>query len=228
MYTSRVEPARRRAFYLILPGLAYVLLWLELFLPRAESPMDTRWFLVSALKSMARFAIILALRGGFPGKAKLPKAKEILDSLRLAALAAALAAAMAVALYLANGAFGSDSASFGVRDRIGLTPASPSPEAVAASLIWCLAVGYSEELFFRFFAPDSLVGAGFSPFASQAASAILFGLSHSAQGLSGILLSGILGLGFGLSRLRGTSFHALALGHAVYNALLLAGGLFSR
>ncbi len=207
-----MDPDRRKSFSILLPGLVYLVLWYELFLPRPESVLDASWYLVSALKSLGRFVLLLLLAKGIPGNKAWPRARDFLDALGVAALAALSAWFLRLVLQPKGNAAILDSGALGAA-------------GLAAAGLWCLAVGYSEELFFRFFAPDSLGEAGFSPLAAQGAAALLFGLSHTSQGIVGILVSGLLGLGFGWIRLKGRSFHAIALGHALYNAILLASSI---
>jgi membrane protease YdiL (CAAX protease family) len=83
--------------------------------------------------------------------------------------------------------------------------------------IACLGTGYSEELFFRFFAVGALGKAGFPQSVAYLLSSLIFALAHLGQGVYGAVMAGIFALVFSFCRIRGAKLHALALGHAVYD-----------
>jgi membrane protease YdiL (CAAX protease family) len=84
-----------------------------------------------------------------------------------------------------------------------------------------LGIGYSEELFFRFFAVTTLEKAEFSSAVAIFLSAVLFSASHGSQGVFGIIGTGLLAILFSFFRARGKGLHALALGHALYDFVVL-------
>jgi len=51
---------------------------------------------------------------------------------------------------------------------------------------------------------------------------VIFALLHYAQGIFGIAFAGTLAILYTKLRSRGYSIHALALGHAMYDALVLS------
>ena len=84
-----------------------------------------------------------------------------------------------------------------------------------------LAVGYAEEFFFRLFAQDVLVGAGLPAGAVVGGLSLLFGASHGAQGALGAAAATGLALILASFRRAGRSAHALCLGHALYDFIVL-------
>lgn len=213
----------QRAKSILWLAASYFVVWLDLFIPvLAFSPFSTAWFAASIAKNILRIAFIALIMKewrGFPAytlgvSGFLPKAKDVAGSLPVAASAAAVALCIALISVFAN-----VSASNPLFQFLQETPLTAGRLFLvfAASL----GVGYSEELFFRFFAVTSLESAGFPQKWAAVAGAVLFGASHSAQGLPGMLEAALLGLIFSLFRLRGKNLHTLALGHALYDFIAL-------
>jgi hypothetical protein len=143
----------------------------------------------------------------------LPRAADLANALLVAASAAAVALALALFALLA-----------GATNPLLMTAsATLDVKTIAFMALSSLATGYSEELYFRYFAVSALGRSGFSPRAAALVSALLFGISHASQGALGIVVAGILALAFSLHAAKGRGIHALALGHAFYDfALLIA------
>lgn len=199
----------------------YAVAWCDLLLPQPPiSLFGAGWFALSAAKGALRCGFILLVMARWRGigsfalgaKAFLPRAADLANALLVAATAAAIALTLALLAALAGAAnplFMSASASIGWKEA-GLMAAS------------CLATGYSEELYFRYFAVTALGRSGFGAKAAALVSALLFGVSHASQGVLGIVVAGILALAFSFHAAKGRGIHALALGHALYDFALLA------
>ncbi len=195
--------------------------WADMFFPAKGTAFSTSWFAVSALKNALRISLVLLVMsrwGGFKAfslgtKSVLPKAPEIASSFAVASGAGLAALALAGISLLA-----------GLRNPLDFSSLG------GGSGFWrilsmgtaSLTIGYAEELFFRFFAPNALGRAGFPPLAAAVSSILFFGLSHGSQGTIGMIQAAILGSVFFAFRSKGYSLHALALGHALYDFILLA------
>jgi membrane protease YdiL (CAAX protease family) len=199
----------------------YFIAWMDLYLP--QPPLEIfspTWFAFLAAKNLLRIVFLLAIMGKGEGfkvyelgiSGFLPTSKDIANAVLVAASAGVIAVAAAVAAF-----------SFGISNPLiqPFAQASRVPIAILFMLLSSLGVGYSEELFFRFFAPANLEKAGFTPVAAILASSALFGISHSSQGLIGMIGTGFLGLVFSYFRTQRKGIHALALGHAVYDFIIL-------
>jgi membrane protease YdiL (CAAX protease family) len=104
---------------------------------------------------------------------------------------------------------------------------SASPFAlVPAVLLSSLAVGYAEELYFRVYLYRRLQQAGLTTFWAAAGTALLFASGHGLQGGLGIVLGLLIGSWFIWRRLRGANLHELALGHAIYDAVVMLASLY--
>lgn len=200
--------------------LAYVLLWVDLFLPPLPvEALSALWFALQTFKGAIRVGLLLLLGRRYlpqnfsPKPSFLPKAKDLVGGLEIGASLAALALLLAL-LALAAGYRNPLLASFPSR-------ASPKATTVFLMILSCIGTGYSEELFFRFFAPQALQGAGFPPWAAHLAASVLFGVSHLGQGPFGALMALLYALVLVFFRLRGSSWHALSLGHAIYDLGIL-------
>ena len=204
----------------------YGLTWIDLFLPQPAIGLFTApWFAASAAKNLARigflaFAMRLwqgigALGTGIPGRRSrdfFPKARDMADGILIAAAAGLFALGFALLALLA----GAGNPLLYPFSGLKITTTT-FPLMIASSL----AIGYSEELFFRFFAPKALERAGASPQAAILGAALLFGASHGSQGIFGMIGAAILALLFSFFRTRGKGLHALALGHALYDFVIL-------
>jgi len=214
------RPAERLTPLLLVLSV-YCVLWADLFLPRTSlEAFSTAWFALLAAKSFLRLAFLLYAMGrgaGFTafglGQARFfPASKDIANAILVAASAGLVAVAAAIAAL-----------SFGISNPLvqPFAQASLKPLTIVFVFLSSLGVGYSEELYFRFFAPAELEEAGFAPIAAVLASAALFGVSHGSQGLFGMIGTGFLALIFSFFRMRGKGIHALALGHALYDFIVL-------
>lgn len=195
--------------------------WADMFFPATRvMAFSTTWFAVSALKNGLRVALILFVMSRWGGLGSFflgtnrifPKASDIASSL-LVASGAVLAALVLAGVSLATGLrnpldFSAGGQAFGMWHILWIGLAS-------------LGIGYAEELFFRYFTPNALERAGFPPLAAIVSAIVFFGLSHGSQGAIGMVHSSLLALVFFFFRSRGKSLHALALGHAIYDFILL-------
>jgi len=202
---------------------AYGLAWIDLFLPQPQIALfSSSWYVFSAAKSVLRFIFIAILTKAWFGSGAsglsfpclFPQAKDAANGILIAAAAIAVALLFAF-LSLFSGARNPLLYPFGGSSR--------QPLSIFLMMLSSLGIGYSEELFFRFFAVKAFEKSGFSSSGAVLASALLFGASHGSQGVFGMISAAILALLFSFFMMRGKSLHALALGHALYDfAILLA------
>ncbi len=89
------------------------------------------------------------------------------------------------------------------------------------ALLFCVATGYREELFFRSYLLTRFSSMGLAPAAAAASSAVLFAAGHAYQGIGGALFALVQGTIFAFAYYRKSSIHVLALAHALYNFGLL-------
>lgn len=100
-----------------------------------------------------------------------------------------------------------------LRSRQAFDPAVMLPLVALSSL----ALGYSEELYFRVYAFGMLRKAGLSRNATLICSALVFAGAHAGQGAVGILSAFAAGLALQLVWIAKGEFHSIALGHAFYD-----------
>ena len=81
-----------------------------------------------------------------------------------------------------------------------------------------LAVGYSEELFFRFYLVETL-GQVLGNKAAVLVSALLFALGHLYQGYLAVIVIFFIGLGFQWVYFRYRSIHVNAIVHALFDVI---------
>lgn len=162
------------------------------------------------LYMMATTDGLAAFGTGRPGRASL---------YRGAALAAAALGAM-LALGYVLGLLGISNPIWAGR---GAASLALIPLILAASA----ATGYCEELYFRAFLLRRLSQAGLRPAPAIAASALVFGAAHGAQGIAGLVTAGALGLLFAWRFSRGRDVHEVAIAHAAYNAAIFFIALYS-
>jgi len=200
---------------------AYGLTWIDLFLPQPQIALfSASWYAFSAAKSVLRFVFIAFLTRawfgfettGFTRSSLFPRAKDMANGILIAAAAIAVALIFAL-LALFSGARNPLLYPFGGSSRQLLS--------IFLMILSSLGIGYSEELFFRFFAVKAFEKSGFSLTGAILASALLFGVSHGSQGVFGMISAAILALLFSFFMMRGKSLHALALGHALYDFVIL-------
>ncbi len=98
------------------------------------------------------------------------------------------------------------------------------PALVPLVLVTSIITGYREELFFRSYLLTRLEQIDASRPAAVAVSTLLFASGHLYQGWSGFAVAALLGVLFAVVFLRARNLHAIALGHALYNAVALIGG----
>jgi len=90
------------------------------------------------------------------------------------------------------------------------------------ALIFSLATGYREELFFRAYLLTRFSQLGVNPYFGVLAGTLLFSLGHLYQGPAGLIVAFIQGIYFGLIFLHKKNIHLLALAHTLYNLTILA------
>ncbi|MCX7028723.1 MAG: CPBP family intramembrane metalloprotease [Spirochaetes bacterium] len=95
------------------------------------------------------------------------------------------------------------------------------------ALAFGLTAGYREELYFRAYLLGRFEQTGIPRVAGVAASTALFALGHLYEGVLGVALALVMGLYFSLVYLRSRSLHVPAWAHGLFNAALLALGLFA-
>jgi len=110
-----------------------------------------------------------------------------------------------------------------------LTRPSASPWLMLPCiLLLCLCTGYSEELFFRVYLIQRFSDAGLSSIWACAAAALIFGGAHSAQGAHGIIATSAIGFWLCYCWIKQRNYHALALGHALYDFIAILLALYAR
>ncbi|MDH7484373.1 MAG: CPBP family intramembrane metalloprotease [Spirochaetales bacterium] len=207
-----------RGYFTVLA--AYAALWSDIFLglpmPAAFSFL---WFLAVISKNILRLLCLVWL-SRWLGEEHAPWARELRmlpspavlrQSLRAALASLGIAGIGAVMLHymkVSNPLFSS---------RLPLGPLAMLPLALLSGI----SVGYIEEAFFRFFMPLALVEAGIPMRSADLASILAFAAAHYAQGWYGIAFAACIALLYTRLREQGYGLHALALGHAAYDASIL-------
>lgn len=217
MHERNIPPIARPA---LVAGL-YLILYFDMitgfFSPAAGTES---WLIATIIKNSLRIGElcgVMAWMGGFkaffqPGTGLIPTAKDILNALGIAAVVGLCSAASS--MLLVPNAWTNPLVS-------SLPKAPANGRFIMLVLASSLGTGYSEELFFRFFVIKNFELSGFSTASSILISAVIFGLSHQAQGVPGMLIAGFSALLFSFALLKGKSLHALAIGHALYDAGML-------
>lgn len=98
------------------------------------------------------------------------------------------------------------------------------PALIPLVVLTSVITGYREELFFRSYLLTRLEQINASRLSAVAVSTLLFASGHLYQGWSGFAVAALLGVLFAVVFLRARNLHAIALGHALYNAVALIGG----
>lgn len=96
------------------------------------------------------------------------------------------------------------------------------------ALLFCLAVGYREELFFRAYLGTRLGQLGVKPVWTVLGTSLIFGMAHFGQGLFAIFTTFAIGLVFGLFFNAKKDLHLVALAHTFYNFTLITISLAGR
>ena len=102
----------------------------------------------------------------------------------------------------------------------------PSLLRLPLAVPFLLLAAYREELFFRAFLITTLRGLRAPNWAAIAISSFLFGAGHLYQGVFAAVVSAALGAYLGAWYLRAAAVHRLAIGHALFNLIVLAATLF--
>ena len=201
--------------------LAYIITWADILLAIPEPPaFSVLWFLSVLLKNVIRIAFVvyiasqLTLFSKSKWKDALMQAPSRHDA-RQALVVLFISLGCAGAGVLVSSLSGIANPLFIAHSRLPLLALLPF------ILLSSLSVGYAEELFFRFFLIDGLMEAGASVNAASIVSILIFALSHHAQGIFGIGFAGILAAFYTSLRFRGFGLHSLALGHALYDGIIL-------
>ncbi|MGL4524766.1 MAG: CPBP family intramembrane glutamic endopeptidase [Spirochaetia bacterium] len=101
----------------------------------------------------------------------------------------------------------------------------PIPSLYGLAALACLAIGYSEESFFRAAAKSTFVAN--SAWKSYMITSIFFGIAHLGQGIAGIIFSTLAAIVLAffyekLTRHYGkVGWHLTAIGHGMYNFVML-------
>lgn len=201
--------------------LAYITVWADIIFALPQpAPFSILWFIGSFLKNVARIAFIIYIvdrtlpfdvEKWRKAISRMPSRHEIQRALKVMVLSVAAALIGIVVFWLidvSNPLF----ESYG-HERVAVLV----PFIVLSSI----SVGYAEELFFRFFFIDGLVEAGATRPIAALSSLLIFAISHAAQGISGIAFAALLAVFYTSLRNRGYGIHELALGHAMYDAIVL-------
>ena len=201
--------------------LAYIITWADILLAIPEPPaFSVLWFLSVLLKNVIRIAFVvyiasqLALFSKSKWKDALMQAPSRHDA-RQALVVLFISLGCAGTGVLVSSLSGIANPLFIAHSRLPLLALLPF------ILLSSLSVGYAEELFFRFFLIDGLMEAGAPVNAASIVSILIFALSHHAQGIFGIGFAGILAAFYTSLRFRGFGLHSLALGHALYDGIIL-------
>jgi Predicted metal-dependent membrane protease len=104
--------------------------------------------------------------------------------------------------------------------------ARANPALASLILASSMAVGYSEELFFRSYLMRRLGQSGLSPIWSAIASSLLFGAGHGYQGIIGLAGGFALGLFFAWRWQADRDIHAIGMGHGLYDAVVTGIAVF--
>jgi uncharacterized protein len=106
---------------------------------------------------------------------------------------------------------------------------APRAELVLIPLILAssLATGYCEELFFRSYLMRRLGQAGLPRLWAGIASSLLFGSGHAYQGIIGLVSGSFLGLFFAWRWTATKNIHAIAIGHGLFDAAIMALLIYS-
>jgi uncharacterized protein len=103
----------------------------------------------------------------------------------------------------------------------GVRAQLPSFLVVPALALSMIVVAYTEELFFRAYLPARFRAAGLSTMQAVIVAAMLFSLGHGWQGAPAVGFSLISGLTLGTLWVYKPRIHVLAIGHALYNLVIL-------
>jgi uncharacterized protein len=216
-------------------ALLFAALWLGSYLPSGPAsfslgePLYHLGLLVTSLARALFLLYFLAAAEGLPFFGIGPLKPRDLPWALLAAAGAALIALVpsALAALLSSLGAAAPQLSNPLLDSVARPSASPLLVAPLV-LLSSLAVGYSEELFFRVYLISRLEDGGLPVFWACATASLLFGGAHGAQGILGIVLGTALGAWFAWLWSRRRNLHEIALGHALYDAAVMFLALYSR
>ncbi len=199
----------------------YITVWADvIFSIPGPSAFSALWLIVSVLKNTVRIGFVLYIYAqmqmiGAPQRfntlRRMPSRRELRGALQVMLLSVACAGLGVVVSAL----FHTENPLLSLRSHLPL-------DLIPLMLLSSLSVGYAEELFFRFFLIDALIEAGAPIHTAASVSVLIFALSHYAQGFSGIAFAGVLAVFYTRLRFKDYDIHALALGHAMYDAIVLA------
>jgi len=200
--------------------LAYIAVWADIIFSIPEpAAFSVVWFIVSALKNTVRIVFVLYIasqmsiftarrwRQAFehlPSRPELHRALAVMllkPGLRGIGMAASWLSGLSNPLFLQY------------QHGSGLI-------LLPFILVSSVSVGYAESCSSVF--PDRRAGRAGTPISTAAiVSILIFGLSHYTQGIFGIAFAGLLAAFYTSLRFRGYGLHSLALGHALYDAIVL-------
>jgi len=219
--TEMADLSLKRFSGYIIMLLAYITAWADILLAIPEPlAFSALWFISVLLKNVIRIAFVLYIASQLTLFAK-SKWKEALvqapsrHDARQALVVMFISLGCAGVGVLVSWLSGIANPLFIAHNRLPLLVLFP------LILLSSLSVGYAEELFFRFFMIDGLMEAGAPVNAAAVVSILIFALSHHAQGIFGIGFAAVLAAFYTSLRFKGFGLHSLALGHALYDGIIL-------
>lgn len=215
------DPSAKRFFTYIALLLACIAVWADIIFSIPQpAAFSITWFIVSALKNIVRIVFILytasqlsffSMRQWKRALGHFPSRPEMSRALSVMLLSMGCAGIGMVVSWLS-----------GLSNPLLIAHRHVSTLVLLPFIVFSsISVGYAEELFFRFFLIDGLAEAGTSINTAAFVSTLIFALSHYAQGIFGIAFAGALAAVYTSLRFRGYGLHSLALGHALYDAIVL-------
>lgn len=201
--------------------LAYLTTWADILFSIPEPPaFSALWFVSVLLKNVIRIAFVLYIAGQLTMFAQSKWKKALVQApsrheIHRAIMVMLISLGCAGAGVLVSWLSGIANPLFIRHTRLALLVLFP------LIVVSSLSVGYAEELFFRFFMIDGLIEAGASVNAAAIVSILIFALSHHAQGFFGIGFAAVLAAFYTSLRFKGFGLHSLALGHALYDGIIL-------
>jgi membrane protease YdiL (CAAX protease family) len=102
-----------------------------------------------------------------------------------------------------------------------------SPAEIPLMVVFCIAVGYREELLFRAYFIPRLGELGVKPVWAVLGTSLVFGMAHFNQGWIGVATTAVIGASFGVIFTLRRDLHAVAWGHACYDIMVFLFSLLS-
>ncbi|HUW42453.1 MAG TPA: CPBP family intramembrane glutamic endopeptidase [Rectinemataceae bacterium] len=222
-----IRPAGAPSHPMLEAALLFAAFYLAAFLPADPSAMGRSlgrigFHLLLLADTLPKALLVLYMMSRAEGPAAFGLGRMRRRDLGRGLMVALGALALVALPSLAMGSLGLTNPLLGA----ALRPSTPAVAVVLVVLVSSLSVGYSEELFFRVFLIRRLRQAGFPAPWALLASSLLFGSAHGLQGPLGLALGTLLGLWFAWRWHRSGNIHEIALGHAIYDALVILFTLY--